>query len=250
MNDADIQVLEALADRMAGFEEGLSLEWLDGYLTAIAASRRRIAPEEWLPAMADGVFERTFADPQDAAAARAPIERRWRELLAELDPEALLEEPDALHLSPLMREVSAEDLAQLREQGVSEEDLAALGRTGEAWAVGFLEALSDFAADWPEPDDEDAAQMLDACLEPVAALMLDEAGLAEQIERHYEGKTLTRDDWIDEAIMGVQDARLFWLDHMPKGETRHVEKVGRNDPCPCGSGKKWKKCHGAEAGDV
>ena len=22
------------------------------------------------------------------------------------------------------------------------------------------------------------------------------------------------------------------------------EKVGRNDPCPCGSGKKYKKCHG------
>ena len=25
----------------------------------------------------------------------------------------------------------------------------------------------------------------------------------------------------------------------------HVEKkVGRNDPCPCGSGKKYKQCHG------
>jgi preprotein translocase subunit SecA len=23
-------------------------------------------------------------------------------------------------------------------------------------------------------------------------------------------------------------------------------RVGRNDPCPCGSGKKYKKCHGAE----
>jgi preprotein translocase subunit SecA len=26
---------------------------------------------------------------------------------------------------------------------------------------------------------------------------------------------------------------------------RSQEKVGRNDPCPCGSGKKYKKCHGA-----
>jgi preprotein translocase subunit SecA len=25
---------------------------------------------------------------------------------------------------------------------------------------------------------------------------------------------------------------------------RDEEKVGRNDPCPCGSGKKYKKCHG------
>jgi preprotein translocase subunit SecA len=25
---------------------------------------------------------------------------------------------------------------------------------------------------------------------------------------------------------------------------RDVPKVGRNDPCPCGSGKKYKQCHG------
>lgn len=33
---------------------------------------------------------------------------------------------------------------------------------------------------------------------------------------------------------------------LPKPETikRDVPKVGRNDPCPCGSGKKYKKCHG------
>jgi preprotein translocase subunit SecA len=28
---------------------------------------------------------------------------------------------------------------------------------------------------------------------------------------------------------------------------RASPKVGRNDPCPCGSGKKYKKCHGLEA---
>ncbi len=30
---------------------------------------------------------------------------------------------------------------------------------------------------------------------------------------------------------------------------RDVPKVGRNDPCPCGSGKKYKKCHGRGLGD-
>jgi preprotein translocase subunit SecA len=29
--------------------------------------------------------------------------------------------------------------------------------------------------------------------------------------------------------------------------TREEEKVGRNDPCPCGSGKKYKQCHGKKA---
>jgi preprotein translocase subunit SecA len=31
----------------------------------------------------------------------------------------------------------------------------------------------------------------------------------------------------------------------PGGGAAPVDKVGRNDPCPCGSGKKYKKCHGA-----
>jgi uncharacterized protein YecA (UPF0149 family) len=40
----------------------------------------------------------------------------------------------------------------------------------------------------------------------------------------------------------------------PQGEgarvktiVRDAPRVGRNDPCPCGSGKKFKKCHGADA---
>jgi protein translocase subunit secA len=28
----------------------------------------------------------------------------------------------------------------------------------------------------------------------------------------------------------------------PKGQPVRVIKIGRNDPCPCGSGLKWKKC--------
>ena len=31
------------------------------------------------------------------------------------------------------------------------------------------------------------------------------------------------------------------------GAQAHSDKVGRNDPCPCGSGKKYKRCHGAAA---
>ena len=31
----------------------------------------------------------------------------------------------------------------------------------------------------------------------------------------------------------------------PQTVQRSDDKVGRNDPCPCGSGKKYKKCHGS-----
>src|SRR5437016_5392533 len=36
-------------------------------------------------------------------------------------------------------------------------------------------------------------------------------------------------------------------DAVQKTIRRDEPKVGRNDPCPCGSGKKYKKCHGAAA---
>ncbi|MGH7857035.1 MAG: SEC-C metal-binding domain-containing protein, partial [Candidatus Binatia bacterium] len=43
-----------------------------------------------------------------------------------------------------------------------------------------------------------------------------------------------------------QQHRLSGPQQQPKSDTvrREADKVGRNDPCPCGSGKKYKKCHG------
>jgi preprotein translocase subunit SecA len=42
------------------------------------------------------------------------------------------------------------------------------------------------------------------------------------------------------AASGGQDAKVETVQ-------RSAPKVGRNDPCPCGSGRKYKKCHGAAA---
>ena len=43
-----------------------------------------------------------------------------------------------------------------------------------------------------------------------------------------------------------EEGRWVYVDGKmnPKGKPRRVEKVGRNEPCPCGSGKKYKKCCG------
>jgi len=47
---------------------------------------------------------------------------------------------------------------------------------------------------------------------------------------------------------GVQQPpRVGGDDAVQKTIRRDEPKVGRNDPCPCGSGKKYKKCHGAAA---
>jgi preprotein translocase subunit SecA len=33
-------------------------------------------------------------------------------------------------------------------------------------------------------------------------------------------------------------------DEQNQPQVNHMFKIGRNDPCPCGSGKKYKMCHG------
>ncbi len=59
---------------------------------------------------------------------------------------------------------------------------------------------------------------------------------------------------IDETLPELEDALVSGHAHHHhhdaghEPETPYVRespKVGRNDPCPCGSGKKFKKCHGA-----
>ena len=42
------------------------------------------------------------------------------------------------------------------------------------------------------------------------------------------------------ANMGVEQATMA----VPQPVLREGPKIGRNDPCPCGSGKKYKQCHG------
>lgn len=42
-----------------------------------------------------------------------------------------------------------------------------------------------------------------------------------------------------------QDGRWWYVDGIMGTRPRTAAKIGRNDPCPCGSGKKYKKCHGA-----
>lgn len=40
------------------------------------------------------------------------------------------------------------------------------------------------------------------------------------------------------------DGRWVYWDRLPEASAQRQASVGRNDPCPCGSGKKYKKCCG------
>jgi SEC-C motif-containing protein len=45
--------------------------------------------------------------------------------------------------------------------------------------------------------------------------------------------------------IGASLAGMYWTLNGPHEPARQAPRPGRNEPCPCGSGKKYKKCHGA-----
>jgi uncharacterized protein len=246
--EAEIAALEAVVERLANFGADVALEWVDGYMTALMAGRRVILPSEWLPAMFGDDFGRAFADPQEVQQAMQALMDRWNALATQLDVDSLLDAPDAVRLAPLM--ISYDDAARAEVVAgghMTDEEAADQLQTGALWAEGFMQAVEDFGEDWPEPDeDTEDGRWWDDCFDRITALLLPAADLAAHQAKHYPGETLERDQLIDEACFAVQDLRLYWLDHGPKPSTRLVgPKTGRNDPCPCGSGKKFKKCHGA-----
>jgi SEC-C motif-containing protein len=73
----------------------------------------------------------------------------------------------------------------------------------------------------------------------------DDEGTVEFIASYREGEATKRHHEI--SRFARQGGRWYYVEgRMPAPETvRHAApKVGRNDPCPCGSGKKYKKCCG------
>jgi len=236
-DESQLEAFDTVCRRLGGFDPRIDTEWADGYLTALLAGPRTVPPSQWLPAMCGDAFERAFADPDDVAQAMQALLGRWNVIARELDPESLLDDPEALRLRPLVLEPAGAD--------VQPEDADA-DPLGARWADGFLQALADFAADWDAPLDDEAAAERDQALQAVRALVLPADELDAYLRAAYPGEAPDRDGLLDEACFAVQDLRTFWVDHAPRPAPLRVERrPGRNDPCPCGSGLKYKRCHGA-----
>lgn len=70
-------------------------------------------------------------------------------------------------------------------------------------------------------------------------------GTVEFVARYrFHGKVYAHHEL---ASFRQHDGRWVYVDGVmnPRPAQRSAEKIGRNDPCPCGSGKKYKKCCGA-----
>ena len=246
--EAELQAFEQTCERLAGFDAEKGFEQVDGLLCALAAGPTEADLAEHVSALLGEAWGRAYADPPAQAAALDALQARLRVLRSQLDPEALFEEPDYLRLEPLVAEWTDEHRAQLVTDGLATVEDASAMQTGVEWALGFMTGVNELPALWTLPDGEEAAAVFEQSFEQIEALLLDPASdeYRAHIAKSYPDGEPSRDDLLAEACMSVQDLRMYWVDFAPKTATRRVEATpGRNDPCHCGSGKKFKKCHGA-----
>jgi uncharacterized protein YecA (UPF0149 family) len=65
----------------------------------------------------------------------------------------------------------------------------------------------------------------------------------------YKNMVDARADWLYnltewDAIFTPEKKKELYVEQKKSGTIVKGKKIGRNDPCPCGSGKKYKYCHG------
>jgi uncharacterized protein len=234
LSETEIAELDGLLASLPEERESLDVAMLDGFLTGVLIAPEPAPVDSWLPYVFDSEGRAT---PETADLARAVqlIMRRHDELAAFLAGREAFD--------PIVFEL---------------EDDAGNALTGKAsiealtpWAAGFAHALDLVPALSAAYDgDPDLAAALggvlrhlpidpDSTSPDMADFMLERS----EIERDVPLADL--DEAIDELVMSVLDAVEITRPNKPI--TREAPKVGRNDPCPCGSGRKYKVCHGRDA---
>lgn len=202
--------------------EAMILSELDGYVAGLILCPETIPPDEWLPLVWSASGEEApFADGREAA---------W---YAEL----VLEHHHAI--------VRTLDKGPGRYAPFLEVDADRNEILWEIWIEGFEAAVALRPESWGqviEAEDEDVS-MAFASIGALIEISHDESDLErEAIDELTEQAPL--------LIPRLVDLLYAWRQaHRPASSAPAVApppaKIGRNDPCSCGSGKKFKKCCGA-----
>jgi uncharacterized protein len=249
LSEAEFRELDELLAGVPEPLEPLDAVMLDGFLCGVIVQPRLPDADEWLPFVFDAGGHRWGeAEPgAEQLRARTLILRRHAALnrsIAEFggfDPFVLEPLPaDELGGAAPATESSVPAAVAV---GAADAWPAAAERTGSGHPVADM--LSPWVAGF-----EQALQLL-----PGLAELADpevDAAIAE-VFRFLPGVAGSQTVSLDAAIGAVvaEVANLYDitapLRYKVESLRRDSPKVGRNDPCPCGSGRKFKQCHGAAA---
>ena len=257
----DFDALDDILDELRTRDDEVpQWEFCEGYMAALVCCRRAIPQEEYLAVLlGDGAAPGADDAPMDGDGLGAFSgviqqrrflelwQRRWDDMVATLDTEVKsLDAPDSFQPEVLDVRGSIAALPPEERPEIAEEDIPSIA---QVWALGFMYAVENWPEDWTAPRDKEAAQWLDESLQTIVALTEPDTGKPTISMFSEDGPPSVSESRLDAygaAIWAVYDLRRLWKSIGPRVETvRRADVPGRNDPCPCGSGKKYKKCHGA-----
>ncbi len=208
---------DALAD--LPLDEPMLLTELDGFLTGLLVCPEAVPPGEWLPIIwgSEGADDAPFEDPIDTQWFVDAVMARYNEIVR--------------------------DLGRRKPRPIFDIDERNGDVLWEPWLDGFAEAMALRPESWAalaDDGDEDTAAAISRLSLLIAIArgdsMLDSIAINAMSDRaHIE---------IAGHILAVHDRRMRGGPMPAASPGTHAARAGRNEPCPCGSGKKFKRCCG------
>ena len=192
----------------------LGLSELDGLMTAVVSGPVMIQPSQWIPQIW-GDFQPAWYDEQDFQTVMSLLMRHMNSIAA-----SLMEQPD--DFEPMFQE----HVVKGKTHTIVDE-----------WCEGYMRGVAMAAEQWELETIE-----MKILLAPIKSFQGEQAFINDD---KFSEKEIHN---IRQAITpNAREIHAFWLarrsQDAPMTTFRHTgPKIGRNDPCSCGSGKKYKKC--------
>ncbi|MDZ5455196.1 YecA/YgfB family protein [Azohydromonas lata] len=213
------QELDQLQDALQAGPAAMKLEAMDGYFTALICGPVFVPPTEAVQQVLGDQF--TFDNDEQAGEIIGLMMRHWNWIAAEL--QRTLTQPD-VYLPVLLED----------DAGVAH---------GNDWAHGFMRGMQARPGSWNEliASDKDGG-----CVVPM--MMLVHEHDPDPGMRPPPIDAQKRREVIATMIAGATQCYRHFESARRAGAAgpaplrRHVPKIGRNEPCPCGSGRKYKHC--------
>ncbi|MFZ5843997.1 MAG: UPF0149 family protein [Pseudomonadota bacterium] len=221
--------LNELGQFLAEQEHAASLEYADGLLHAVAMAPRLIPPSKWFPLLFDPE-QHKWESMAQAEKYTGLLMRLYNVAVSWVGPASQSEDPleQVDEFDPLLDEADS-----YVERGAD--------HVGAEWTAGFCAGVGLW---------EDAGFQLVAHpeLDPLLNIIVRLAVWEEDEPLADNGEAIP-------ALVGEERAKYLRLlkpavlmlaqqmtSYAPKRKPSRSEKNGRNEPCPCGSGKKYKQC--------
>jgi uncharacterized protein len=268
LTDAEFAELDELLANTPEPLQPVDAVMLDGFLCGVLVQPKLLTTDDWLPFVFDFDGHSLPSDTKKdwearttelilrrhAALHRAMEEDGWFDpLVLEMDDEATTvgETPAPNEAAPESTPPASETAADSDEATPEQVDAALAGLSPISqslmpWVAGFQHAAICFPELGETPDDA-VMTALARLYRHLPAETQEERDTVALLDKEHPLATL--DDAMEDLVMAVADLYDLTRDARYRVDTirRDAPKVGRNDPCPCGSGKKFKQCHGKTA---